>query len=189
MKTQLCNYPRPQMNARPLLAAGMFAAIAIPGIALDAAQACESGAIPIFSCEAAKGRKFIELCASSPVAGPDGYLEYRFGSQDKDGNEAAVALVYPSQREGSPKKFYGATYSKDGVYTQSIRFETGKASYEVFTEAKGMATTAAGVRVRELPAGKSATIACSERPRFYIIELKDVVPCDAHTPVGRACIR
>ena len=155
---------------------------------LDSALACESGSVPLFSCEASGGKKYIELCASSPVAAPDGFLEYRFGALDKDGNERSVELVFPSSRSGSLQRFYGATYTKTGVYTQSIRFTTGKASYEVFTEARGMATTAAGVRVRDLGAGKTATVACSERPRFYIHELKGLVACDPSTPVGRACI-
>jgi hypothetical protein len=148
------------------------------------------GAIPIFACEAAGGRKYIELCASSPVQGPDAFLEYRFGAQDSEGNVKTVELVYPAQRAGSLQRFFGATWSRGGVYTQSIRFETAKASYEVFTEARGSATTAAGVRVRELgQGGKVATVQCSERPRFYIHELKDAVACDPATPVGRACIR
>ena len=120
------------------------------------ALACESGTLPIFSCEAANGRKFIELSASSPVAEPDGFLEYRFGAQDEEGNGAGVELVYPPRREGSLQRFYAATYTKAGVYTQSVRFETGKARYEVFTEAKGMATVAAGVRVREPPRASSS---------------------------------
>jgi hypothetical protein len=65
---------------------------------------------------------------------------------------------------------------------------TGKVSYEVFTESRGMATTAAGVRVREVGSGKVMTVACSERPRFYIHELKGLIACDSDTPIGRACI-
>ena len=65
---------------------------------------------------------------------------------------------------------------------------TGRASYEVFTESRGMATTAAGVRAREVGTGKMTTVACSERPRFYIHELKGLIACDPDTPIGRACI-
>lgn len=41
------------------------------------ALACESGSVPLFGCEASEGRKFIELCSSSPPS-QDGYLEYRY---------------------------------------------------------------------------------------------------------------
>ena len=167
----------------------MFLSIALANLGA-AAFACDSGTFALFGCEAAGGKKYIELCASSPIDAEDSFLEYRFGAQDRDGNEKSVELVYPPSRTGSFKHFYGATYtSKSGVYTQSIRFETAKASYEVYTEARGNSTVAAGVRVRELASGKTANVACSERPRFYIYELKGRVGCDPGTPVGRACIR
>ncbi|HMW78217.1 MAG TPA: hypothetical protein PKA22_10480 [Rhodocyclaceae bacterium] len=150
--------------------------------------ACETGTFAVFACEAARGRKFIELCASSPVEG--GFLEYRFGAQDKDGNEQSVEFVYPPSRSGSFKHFFGATYTaKDGVYTQSVRFQTAKASYEVYTHARGMATIRAGVKVREIGGGRTTDITCTERPRFYIHELKGHIDCDTSTRVGRACIR
>lgn len=166
----------------------LLAWLALPLLASTSAHACESDTVALFSCEAAKGRKYIELCAPSPNAADDGFLEYRFGALDKDGNDQSVELLYPQSRPGSLKRFYGATYSRGGVYTQSVRFMTAKASYEVFTESRGMATTAAGVRVRDIGTGKTTTVACSERPRFYIHELKGLIACDPDTPVGRACI-
>lgn len=153
------------------------------------AQACDSGDTPIFSCEAASGKKYIELCASSPMDAKTGYLEYRFGAQDRDGHTQSVELTFPARREGSLRRFFGATYTDKGIYTQSVRFETEQASYAVFTESKGMATTAAGVRVTVLRTGKTSTVSCSERPRFYIHELQSVLACDPATPVGKACIK
>ena len=87
-----------------------------------AAQACESGTFPIFGCDAARSRKFIELCAPSPLDA-QGSLQYRFGTNDKDGAESSVELEYPTDLEGSLKRFYGATYTERGVYTQSVRFD------------------------------------------------------------------
>jgi len=52
-----------------------------------------------------------------------------------------------------------------------------------------MQTIAAGVEVRDTKSGRTSTISCSERPRFYIHELQGFVDCDAETPVGKACIR
>ena len=153
------------------------------------AIACESGATTIFACEAANGRKFIELCAAAPTGGDDGYLEYRFGSQDANGDISKVELVFPSNRRDSYKRFHGSVYTDKGVYTQSVRFVTGEFSYRVFTEARGNRDLGAGVDVRNLRTGKTTTVACSERPRFYIFELKDHVACDPDTPVGRACIK
>src|SRR5262249_48987587 len=57
-----------------------------------ATQACESGSVALFSCDAANSRKFIELCAPSPLDAESGYLYYRFGSLDKEGEEKAVEL-------------------------------------------------------------------------------------------------
>lgn len=173
-------------NVRRARGAVLAAAL---GAASCAASACDDGATALFSCDASGGRKYIELCASSPASGPDAFLEYRFGAQDADGRTQSVELKFPPQRSGSLQRFVGATYTAGGIYTQSVRFETPQASYTVFTESRGMQTTAAGVRVRDLRSGKLVTVACSERPRFYIHELKDVLACDPQTPVGRACIR
>ena len=166
-----------------------FAIVATGALAACAASACEKGSFPLFGCEAAKGRKFIELCAPQPLDGKTGYLRYRFGSLDEDGNDKAVELEYPPALEGSLKRFYGATYTHNGVYTQSVRFLTGNFGYAVFTRSRGTQTIDAGVEVRDRKNGKTTVISCSERPRFYIHELDGFVACDPETPVGRACIK
>jgi hypothetical protein len=155
----------------------------------SAAHACASGSFPLFGCDAANSRKFIELCAPSPLDSKSGYLLYRFGSQDKDGVETAAELEYPAESAGSLKRFYAATYTHGGFYTQSVRFVSGNFGYTIFTRSKGMETVAAGVDVRDRKTGKTTTIFCSERPRFYIFELKGLVPCDPETPVGTACVK
>jgi len=155
----------------------------------SAALACDSGAVALFGCDAAKSRKFIELCAPAPLDAKSGYLRYRLGSLDKDGVETAVELEYPAETAGSLKRFYGATYTHGGVYTQSVRFVSGNFGYTVFTRARGMETIAAGVEVRDRKSGKTSVISCNERPRFYIFELQGLVPCDPETPVGTACIK
>jgi hypothetical protein len=153
------------------------------------AHACNSDAVALFGCDAANSRKFIELCAPSPLDAKSGYLLYRFGSLDKDGVEKAVELEYPAEDAGSLKRFYAATYTHGGVYTQSVRFVSGNFGYTVFTRARGMQTIDAGVEVRDRKSGKTSTVLCSERPRFYIYELKGLVPCDPETPVGTACVK
>ena len=153
------------------------------------ALACDSGSFPLFGCEAAKSTTFIELCAPSPLDAQSGYLRYRFGSLDKDGNDKAVELEYPTEASGSLKRFYAATYTHGGVYTQSVRFVSGNFSYTVFTRSRGMQTIDAGVEVRDRKSGKTSTVSCSERPRFYIFELKGLVACDPETPVGTACVK
>jgi hypothetical protein len=153
------------------------------------ACACDSGSVALFSCDAAKGRKFIELCAPSPLDADSGFLLYRFGALDKDGEEKSVELEYPAEGEGSLKRFYAATYTHGGVYTQSVRFVSGNFGYTVFTHSRGMETVDAGVEVRDRKSGKTSTVSCSERPRFYIYELKGLVACDPETPVGTACVK
>src|SRR5262245_14387805 len=71
--------------------------IAVVAVALPAHACNANGEQAIFACEAAHGRKFIELCAPAPLSARDGYLRYRFGAQDKDGNETRVELAYPDE--------------------------------------------------------------------------------------------
>ena len=153
------------------------------------AQACDSGTVALFSCDAANSRKFIELCAPSPLDAGSGYLVYRFGSLDKDGNEKSIEFEYPAEPAGSLKRFYAATYTLGGVYTQSVRFVSGNFGYTVFTRARGAQTIAAGVEVRDRKSGKASVVSCNERPRFYIYELKGLVSCDKETPAGTACVK
>lgn len=150
-----------------------------------AAAACESGTFSIFGCEASNGRKFIELCGPSPIDA-SGFLVYRFGSVKND--EDVVELSYPPERTGSLARFFAATYVHHGIYTQSVRFVSGHFGYTVFTRAKGMRELDSGVEVRDRRNGKTTIVSCSERPRFYIFELKGLVPCDPETPIGKACI-
>lgn len=174
-------FPTPTTTGRKRFAALLLA------FAPTVASACEEPGVPIFACEASQGRKFIELCAPSPPSA-DGYLEYRFGSLERDGRERKAEMVFPPRREGSMRQFYGATYTHQGVYTQSVRFATSTHTYAVFTRARGR-DVSAGVEVKALASGKVTTVRCSERPRFYIFELKELLACDPETPVGTACIR
>lgn len=171
------------MRRAAALAGLIFAAGIAP------AAACEGGLTPIFACEAANGRKFIELCAELPLTETQGSLQYRFGTLDASGIIRTPELEFPSEPAGSHKRFLGATYTHQGVYTQSIRFVSGTYSYTVFTRAKGNQLQNAGVEVRALATGKVTTVACSERPRFHVDELEGALVCDPQTPVGRACIR
>jgi hypothetical protein len=160
-------------------------------VALLAAQtpalACPEDASAIFDCEAAKGRKFIQLCASADPNDPAPFLQYRFGKLDDSGQQAQVEFEFPARREGSLQQFFGAVYTHAGVYTQSVRFVNGGFSYTVFTTDRGKRGN--GVEVRNLSTGKTSTVSCSERPRFYIHELKGLLQCDAQTPAGWACIQ
>lgn len=158
-------------------------------LAAQVARACDSDAVAIFSCSAASDRKFIELCAGDS-SGPGGrYLQYRFGSLDRSGGEKRVELEYPARSADSAKRFMGAVYTHKGIYTQSIRFETGDFSYRVYTEAKGAQFMGAGVEVRNLKTGKLRIVECNDTPRFYIDDLKGWLACDPDTPAGQACIR
>ena len=159
-------------------------AIVVLALAAPQAIACGNGTTALFGCEAGK-RKFIELCAPYPIDA----LAYRFGSVDDNGEETKLELEYPRDSAGSLGRFFGATYTHKGVYTQSIRFASGAFDYTVFTRARGLKDLDAGVLVRDRKAGKTSTVLCTERPRFYIHELAGLVACDPDTPVGTACIK
>jgi hypothetical protein len=166
---------------------GWFGVLA--GLSSVASANCESGSFPLFGCDAAKSRKFIELCAPSPIDAKSGFLRYRFGSLDDDGNEKAPELEYPAAGIYTLDGFYAATYTHASVYKQSVRFVTGNFGYTVFTRARGSQVLDAGVEVRDRRNGKTSTVLCSELPRFYIFELKGLVACDPETPVGTACVK
>lgn len=179
----------------PALSGGaLMALLGSPLLPGGPVQACEAEATPIFSCEAAGGRKFIELCAFGEPGSMSG-LQYRFGAQTPASGDGTLELEFPEELPGSLSRFLGAVYRHRGVYTQSVRFNSAGFSYTVFTKswrdadsAEGMAGSS-GVAVRNLRTGKSTTVDCSERPRFYIFELQGVLACDPETPVGRACIQ
>src|SRR5262249_31744509 len=121
------------MRVRSRLCSGCLGALALMAATADA---CDRGSVSLFSCEAATRRKFIELCAPSPLDAQSGYLVYRFGSLDEDREEKAVELEYPAKRAGSLKRYYAATYTHKGIYTQSVRFVSGDFGYTVFTRAR-----------------------------------------------------
>jgi hypothetical protein len=70
-----------------------------------------------------------------------------------------------------------------------VRFATATHAYTVFTRASGRRHEGAGVEVRSLSSGRTTVVECSERPRFYLAELKGLIACDPATLVGKACIR
>ena len=154
-----------------------------------AAHACDTGTFPLFGCDAAKSRKFIELCAPSPLSAQSGFLRYRFGSLDDDGAERRWSSNIPRQARTPSSGSTLPPIRHGGVYTQSVRFVAGNFGYTVFTRSRGTATLDAGVEVRDRKTGKTSVISCSERPRFYIFELEGLVPCDPETPVGTACVK
>jgi len=178
------------------------------------AQACLGGdnhETPVFQCEASNGKKYIELCFNdgydagyATAPNEASYLVYRFGALDEHQDAGTIELEYPARNEDSFKKFFAARYSSGKWYTQSIRFVSGNFDYTVFTHWRGATEEEAadefsvakdegveedGVEIRNRTTGKRSYVWCSERPRFYIQELKDLVACDKQTPAGAAaCI-
>ncbi len=154
------------VEAHALSRAWPFVLAALGLLPVGTAHACESDEFALFACEAAKGRKFIELCAPSPLDAASGWLVYRFGTVDDKDPRGTVEFEYPRKRTGSLKQFFAATYTRDSVYTQSVRFVTGGYSYRVYTRARPRGLPEAGVDVHHLGTGKTTTIECSELPRF-----------------------
>jgi len=183
---------------------------AIPAVA-SACQGGDSRETPIFECEASNGKKYIELCFNdgydaghATAPNEDSYLVYRFGSLDEHQDTRDVELEYPTKDEGSFRKFFAATYSSGKWYTKSVRFVSGNYDYTVFTHWRGATTEEAadessvartegveedGVEIRNRKSGKKSYVWCSERPRFYLDDLKNLVECDKEAPLGAACLR
>ena len=109
------------------------------------------------------------------------YLRYLMGALDPA--HASVAEVSCDEFSASWNWFKG--HASCAIV---LRFVSGAYSYAVFTRAKGEETIDAGVEVRNRDTGKTSTVSCSERPRFYIGELKGLLACDPETPAGEKCI-
>jgi hypothetical protein len=69
-----------RQNIAMILSCVRYGCLGVHILFSAAVQACESGAVAVFGCDAAKSRKFIELCAPAPLDAQSGYLVYRFGS-------------------------------------------------------------------------------------------------------------
>ena len=135
--------------------------VALPAAA---AHACDSGAVALFGCDAAQSRKFIELCAPAPLDTKSGYLVYRFGSLNEDGEQKSIELEYPVDPTGSLKRFYGATYTHAGVYTQSVRFVSGNFGYTVFTRSRALTPSLPESKCATAKAEKSRSLHATSGP-------------------------
>ncbi|MEO6677546.1 MAG: hypothetical protein ABIO21_09225 [Pseudomonas sp.] len=77
-----------------------------------------------FSCPL-PGGKIVSVCASGNDQPSAGYVQYRYGSQDK------IEMIYP-QKELPPKgKFFIVNASEGSVNKDIIKFKNGKYTYIV----------------------------------------------------------
>ena len=128
---------------------------------VPAAQACEEDLVPLFACEAANGRKFVELCASSPLDAESGSLVHRFGALGADGTRSSVEPEYPKERAGSLQLLRG--YLHASRYLHPIGALRPGPTAIRFSPAQRVCTIGC-IEVRDRRTGKSTVIACSERP-------------------------
>ena len=86
---------------------------------------CRPGEIDYFSCETVAIGKRISVCGN--IADGDisseSWLQYRFGKV------GAIELAYPTEKQGSVKKFEGNYFNKYGV--ADLRFISGRTLYGV----------------------------------------------------------
>jgi len=85
---------------------------------------CRTGEIDYFSCETVAG-KSVSVCgniADGEISG-DSWLQYRFGKI------GAIELTYPTEKQGSVKKFEGNYFNRYGVV--DLRFVSGRTLYGV----------------------------------------------------------
>jgi hypothetical protein len=80
-------------NAAMIASSVRCGCLGLLAVLSSVAHACGSDAVALFGCDAANSRKFIELCAPSPLDAKSGYLLYRFGSLDKDGIEREASTL------------------------------------------------------------------------------------------------
>jgi hypothetical protein len=88
---------------------------------LSAAGLCLTGEETYFSCEIRGSRKNVSVC------GGTGWLQYRFGTTNH------IELTFPSEREGSLRRFQGASriHKAADVAAEFLMFQRGGIEYSV----------------------------------------------------------
>ena len=90
---------------------------------------CNKNENIFFSCKT--GKKIISICTSNPIGSTSGYLQYRFGTNNK------IQLQHPSSKLHPHNFFtlYSSSFSRG--YITHLNFSIGKYSYAVYDTLTG----------------------------------------------------
>lgn len=105
----------------------------------QAASLCEQDEQVVFSCST--GKKVVSLCASKEASKSSGYLQYRFGAQNR------IELIFPNTPK-HPKGQFEATrltpMMDNGTRAQlySVGFAVNKFNYAIESTSVGESTSA-----------------------------------------------
>lgn len=128
---------------------------------------CHKSETTYFSCQTSKHR-WIALCGSLP-----GILQYRFGREEHP------EFVFPQNASEGLEKFLFAHYARYRTDRIEIRFSNRNVDYTIFSYMENGAYNA-GVHVTP-PEGKEHEFICEDKVTLRLIELKEVLRCDAES--------
>ncbi|HJT51661.1 MAG TPA: hypothetical protein VJ734_06940 [Nitrosospira sp.] len=128
---------------------------------------CHKSETTYFSCQTSKQRR-IALCGSPPKT-----LQYRFGREDHP------EFVFPQNASEGLEKFLFAHYARYRADRIEIRFSNRDVDYTIFSYLENGSHNA-GVHVTT-PEGKEHEFICEDKVTLRLIELKEVLSCDAES--------
>ncbi len=164
-------------SIRRLRDASLAIALLSTSPASGAADQCRRGERVVFSCAVANAR-VVSVCRSDAARPADNTLSYRFGRPGQP------ELVFPSTARDSLQQFRFAHYFRYQVDRAELSFATDAARYTVYDYFEGdqKPSTSRGVRVEV--DGRERDLRCVGPVVSRLVELTDVVPCDADSALA-----
>ena len=106
----------------------IFSVFFLTSIGVQAQTLCAPEEMNILSCEV--GKKILSVCGSKDLDEEKGWMQYRFGTNEK------LDLVYPEKNE-HPKKAFKSNRLYSSVeqsLIQELQFKKSNTSYTVYTQ-------------------------------------------------------
>ncbi len=142
---------------------------------------CLSDENIIFNCSMKVSSKTVSLCASKQLIKEKGYIQYRFGAPGK------IELEYPSDRNGTQRKFAYTHYFRARVDRTELGFRNGNYDYSVFSDYEGdmkPVIDESGLLITDRSTGKETKLLCRGKPINRLGLLANVVPCRGEESSG-----
>ena len=90
---------------------------------------CEPDETVVFSCGLEASGKVVSICASTPLARDQGYLQYRFG------RIGDIELTFAEDRQNTQEQFLWQTVGYSGGWDTRIQFSNGGYRYQLYDQA------------------------------------------------------
>jgi putative hemolysin len=130
---------------------------------------CRAEELKVFNCVMEGPEELVlSVCASDPLGDRGGYLQYRFGPQDR------VEMEYPERKAGSYEAFEYTRYTRPRTTYLRVGFKVGNHKYSV-SQDSAQEGSSAGVRVI-MPDGGKTRFRCRDAGEGSLMKLENHVP-------------